>query len=144
MLVDNKMISISLIFYIIFLIVTVILHYAIYTWTNDLNKVGCKCSDNTTRDVLNKMALILLLLIPYKIVHYADKYFTSFFTNFIGIFSLIYYCLIIYYIDKLNKDACECSENWKKDYSLITTIIFLCLIAFSLTLKVILVYHLNK
>lgn len=131
-------------FYILFLVITIILHYAIYTWTSDLKYIGCKCSDTTIRDLLNKIALILLLLIPYRIWNYNDKYFSKFFTIFTAILGLIYYILIIYYIDKLNKDACNCSENWKKNYSLITTIIFLCIIAFSLTLKVILLYHLDK
>ena len=135
---------IAITIYIILLIITIILHYAVYNWTNDLKKIGCKSSDNTTRDILNKISLIFILLIPYRIWNYTDKYFARFFTIFISILSLIYYILIIYYIDKLNKDSCECSENWKKDYSFITIIIFFCLIAFSLTLKLILFYYLDN
>jgi hypothetical protein len=129
--------------YIIFLIAIIILHYAIYNWTNDLKLLGCKCSDTTIRDILNNMALIFLLIIPYRIVHDSDKYFSIFFYRFINMLSLIYYILIIYYIDKLNRDACRCSENWKKDYSFITTIIFLCLILFIFLCKLILLHYLK-
>ena len=70
---------ISLWIYIILLITTIILHYSLYTWTNDLKKIKCKCSQGTVRNVINILALIFLLLIPYRILNYKDKYFTEFF-----------------------------------------------------------------
>ena len=129
---------IGLSIYIIILIATIILHYAIYTWTNDLKKLGCKCSSGTVRDVINMLALIFLLLIPYRIVNYNDKYFSAFFYGFIRLITITYFILVIYYINKLNTEACECSNNWKKDYSFITVIIFSSLILFLIVLKLIL------
>lgn len=129
---------IGLSIYIIILITTIILHYALYTWTNDLKKLGCKCSSGTVRDVINMLALISLLLIPYKIVNYNDKYFSAFFYGFIRLITITYFILVIYYINKLNTEACECSNNWKKDYSFITAIIFSILILFIIVLKLIL------
>ena len=129
---------ISLWIYIILLITTIILHYSLYTWTNDLKKIKCKCSEGTVRDVINMLALIFLLLIPYRMLNYKDKYFTEFFNKFIRIITITYFILIIYYISKLNKEACLCSDNWRKDYSFITTIVFSSLILFILTLKLIL------
>jgi len=129
---------ISLWIYIILLITTIILHYSLYTWTNDLKKIKCKCSEGTVRDVINMLALIFLLLIPYRMLNYKDKYFTEFFYNFIAVISITYFILIIYYISKLNKEACLCSDNWRKDYSFITTIVFGSLILFLITLKLIL------
>ena len=129
---------IGLSIYIIILITTIILHYALYTWTNDLKKLGCKCSSGTVRDVINMLALIFLLLIPYRIVNYNDKYFSDFFYGFIRLITITYFILIIYYINKLNIEACECSNNWKKDYSFITTIIFSSLILFIMIQKLIL------
>jgi hypothetical protein len=129
---------ISLWIYIILLITTTILHYSLYTWTNDLKKIKCKCSEGTVRDVINMLALIFLLLIPYRMLNYKDKYFTEFFYNFIAVISITYFILIIYYISKLNKEACLCSDNWRKDYSFITTIVFGSLILFLITLKLIL------
>ena len=129
---------IGLSIYIILLITTIILHYAIYTWTNDLKKLGCKCSDGTVRDVINMLALIFLLLIPYRIVNYNDKYFSAFFYGFIRLITITYFILVIYYINKLNTEACECSNNWKKDYSFITVIIFSSLVLFLIVLKLIL------
>jgi hypothetical protein len=124
--------------YIILLIVTIILHYSVYTWTVELKKIGCKCSEGTTRDILNVLAIIFLLLIPYRMVNYKNKYFTQFFYRFLGLISIIYFILIIYYTSKLNIEACECSDNWKKEYSLIVSIIFCILILFLLTLKIVL------
>lgn len=129
---------IGLSIYIIILITTIILHYALYTWTNDLKKLGCKCSSGTVRDVINMLALIFLLLIPYRIVNYNDKYFSAFFYGFIRLIIITYFILVIYYINKLNTEACECSNNWKKDYSFITTIIFSSLILFIMIQKLIL------
>ena len=129
---------ISLWIYIILLITTIILHYSLYSWTNDLKKIKCKCSEGTVRDLINMLALIFLLLIPYRMLNYKDKYFTAFFNNFIAVISITYFILIIYYINKLNKEACLCSDNWRKDYSFITTIVFSSLILFILTLKLIL------
>lgn len=129
---------IGLSIYIIILITTIILHYALYTWTNDLKKLGCKCSSGTVRDVINMLALISLLLIPYKIVNYNDKYFSAFFYGFIRLITITYFILVIYYINKLNTEACECSNNWRKDYSFITVIIFSSLILFLIVLKLIL------
>lgn len=129
---------IGLSIYIIILVTTIILHYALYTWTNDLKKLGCKCSSGTVRDVINMLALIFLLLIPYRIVNYNDKYFSVFFYGFIRLITITYFILIIYYINKLNNEACECSSNWKKDYSFITTIIFSSLILFVMIQKLIL------
>ena len=129
---------IGLSIYIIILITTIILHYALYTWTNDLKKLGCKCSSGTIRDVINMLALIFLLLIPYRIVNYNDKYFSAFFYGFIRLITITYFILVIYYINKLNTEACECSNNWRKDYSFITVIIFSSLILFLIVLKLIL------
>ena len=129
---------IGLSIYIIILITTIILHYALYTWTNDLKQLGCKCSSGTVRDVINMLALIFLLLIPYRIVNYNDKYFSDFFYGFIRLITITYFILIIYYINKLNIEACECSNNWKKDYSFITAIIFSSLILFIMIQKLIL------
>tara|TARA_B100001758_G_scaffold125409_1_gene107938 strand:+ start:2432 stop:2845 length:414 start_codon:yes stop_codon:yes gene_type:complete len=135
---------IGLSIYIIILIATIILHYAIYTWTNDLKKLGCKCSSGTVRDVINMLALIFLLLIPYRIVNYNDKYFSAFFYGFIRLITITYFILVIYYINKLNTEACECSNNWKKDYSFITVIIFSSLILFLIVLKLILFSKLDN
>jgi hypothetical protein len=84
------------------------------------------------------LALIFLLLIPYRIVNYNDKYFSAFFYGFIRLITITYFILVIYYINKLNNEACECSSNWKKDYSFITTIIFSSLILFVMIQKLIL------
>ena len=100
--------------------------------------MGCKCSSGTVRDVINMLALIFLLLIPYRIVNYNDKYFSAFFYGFIRLITITYFILVIYYINKLNNEACECSSNWKKDYSFITVIIFSSLILFVMIQKLIL------
>ena len=130
------MLAISI--YFVFTIILAILHYAIYSWTNNLKQINCKCSDNITRDIINAIALIFLIITPYRIYNYKDRFFTSNFKNFLLILSIIYYSLTIYYIDKLNRTACECSDSWKKDYSFISSIVFLSLIILLIIIKFVL------
>ena len=124
--------------FITFTTLITILHYAMYTWTNNLKQIDCKCSDHLIRDILNALALIFLIMIPYRIYNYKDRFLQSHFKTFLGILSTIYYLLTIYYIDKLNKIACECSDSWKKDYSFITSITFLLIIILLIIVKLVL------
>lgn len=130
------MLAISIFF--VFTVLITILHYAIYTWTNNLKQIDCKCSDTLTRDILNVLALIFLIIIPYKIYNYKHRFLQTYFKTFLGLLSIIYYSLIIYYIDKLNKIACECSNSWKKNYSFISSITFLSIIVVLIITKLIL------
>lgn len=130
------MLRISIFF--VFTVLLAILHYSIYTWTNTLTQIDCKCSDNITRDIINAIALIFLIIIPYRIYNFKDRFFTSNFKNFLLILSIIYYSLTIYYVDNLNRIACECSDSWKKNYSFISSIVFLSLIILLIIIKFVL------
>ena len=136
------MLRISIFF--VFTVLLAILHYSIYTWTNTLTQIDCKCSDSVIRNILNAIALIFLIMIPYRIYNYKDGFYQSYFKTFIFLLSIIYYSLIIYYIDKLNKTACECSDSWKKDYSFITSILFLSLIILLIIAKLVLFSRINN
>ena len=127
------MLRISIFF--VFTVLLAILHYSIYTWTNTLTQIDCRCSDNITRDIINAIALIFLIIIPYRIYNFNDRFFTSNFKNFLLILSIIYYSLTIYYVDNLNRIACECSDSWKKNYSFISSIVFLSLIILLIIIK---------
>ena len=130
------MLRISIFF--VFTVLLAILHYSIYTWTNTLTQIDCRCSDNITRDIINAIALIFLIIIPYRIYNFNDRFFTSNFKNFLLILSIIYYSLTIYYVDNLNRIACECSDSWKKNYSFISSIVFLSLIILLIIIKFVL------
>lgn len=136
------MLRISIFF--VFTVLLAILHYSMYTWTNTLTQIDCKCSDSVIRNILNAIALIFLIMIPYRIYNYKDGFYQSYFKTFIFLLSIIYYSLIIYYIDKLNKTACECSDSWKKDYSFITSILFLSLIILLIIAKLVLFSRINN
>lgn len=136
------MLAITIFF--VFTVLITILHYAIYTWTNNLNDIDCKCSDTLTRDILNSLALIFLIIIPYRIYNYKDKFMQSYFKTFLGILSIVYYSLIIYYINKLNRIACECSNDWKKKYSFISSITFLLIIILLIITKLVLFSKINN
>ncbi len=136
------MLRISILF--VFTVLLTILHYSMYTWTNTLTQIDCKCSDSVIRNILNAIALIFLIMIPYRIYNYKDGFYQSYFKTFIFLLSIIYYSLIIYYIDKLNKTACECSDSWKKDYSFITSILFLSLIILLIIAKLVLFSRINN
>ena len=95
----------------------IILHYSMYTWTQELEKQGCECSDMWHRNIVHWLALILLILIPVNN------------STIVGLSFIAYICIVIDYIRKLKQLECECSEDWKREYGYIFSVIYISLIA---------------
>jgi uncharacterized membrane protein len=49
---------------LIIIVLVLVLHYSMYTWTEELEKNGCKCSDLWHRNFIHWIALILVIIIP--------------------------------------------------------------------------------
>ena len=137
--VDSLMSSINIttvfVITVIISVLVIILHFSMYTWTQELEKQGCDCSDMWHRKVIHWLALIFLLFIPINIM---IRYFKSD-NNIIKILSSItslgfitYICIIIDYIRKLKQLECQCSEDWKREFGYIFSIIQISLMAISL------------
>lgn len=113
---------------------TIILHYAMYTWTTELEKNGCECSNLWHRDFINILAIIIvimIIIILIVIIFLNTKYNLSSlisYLNFInGVIFFTYILIILDYISKLKALNCECSESWKREYGYIFSIVYISL-----------------
>lgn len=118
---------------IITLVIT--LHWSMYTWTDALEKEGCECSDMWHRKVINVFAVILLSIVILNVVmtllkvdHQVLKYIKS----MGGLIILFYYIFIIDYVRKLKDKECECSDDWKREYGYMFSVIMLVIIVIGL------------
>ena len=125
--------TIGFIVFLIVAIIVLILHYAMYSWTTELEKAGCECSNLWHRNFIHIIALILMIVVVIKIslkileqssLQFKYKDFTIFFTPFV-ILMIIYIAIIYDYIAKLKVLQCECSENWKRDFGYISSIVYI-------------------
>lgn len=113
---------------LIIVVLVLVLHYAMYTWTEELEKTGCECSDLWHRNIIHWIALILLIIIPINIliVIYKVKSQLLIPYRFILVVLQIFYIAMIFdYITKLKKLECECSESWKREYGYIGSIVYI-------------------
>jgi hypothetical protein len=110
-------------------ILVLILHYAMYTWTEELEKTGCECSDLWHRNIIHWIALILLIIIPINIVIQIYKVKSPLiipYSFILFVLQISYVAIIFDYITKLKKLQCECSESWKREYGYIGSIVYFC------------------
>lgn len=139
-------IILNIIFFILFILI-IVFHYAMYTWTKELEKNGCDCSNLWHRNVINWLAVVIVILniiyylinffnINQKIYHYIYRkdggyayFYGEPFQWLIGILVLTYLAIIYDYIAKLKKIECECSESWKKEYGYIGSIVYIILLS---------------
>ena len=121
-----------------FIIITFILHFAIFTLTKKLEKDDCKCSDMWHKNVLHVLSFIFIILTPFKIYNKFNPIFNFPYKIIITIIAIFYYILIINFVHRLNYKTCQCSNDWKKYYSLYVSIFMLTLIFISIVLYLIL------
>jgi uncharacterized membrane protein len=118
----------AVIIFIISSIITLSLHYAIYTWTEELEKTGCQCSNMWHRNIIHWMALILaifvVIIMLFRIANITSKAFKAF-TVVVFIIGLFYLAMVLDYITKLKTLECQCSESWKRDYGYIYSLVYI-------------------
>lgn len=113
---------------LIIAILVIVLHYSMYTWTEELEKTGCECSDLWHRNFIHWIALILVIIIPINILVNIYKIKSQLLIpySFILVVLQIFYIYMIFdYITKLKKLECECSESWKREYGYIGSIVYI-------------------
>ena len=113
---------------LIIFIIVIILHYSMYTWTEELEKTGCECSNLWQRNIIHWIALIMLIIIPINMLLRFAKIKMELLIpySFILVILQIFYISIIFdYITKLKKLECECSESWKRGYGYIGSIVYI-------------------
>ena len=113
---------------LIIFIIVIILHYSMYSWTEELEKTGCECSDLWQRNIIHWIALTMIIIIPINILLRIAKVKIELFIPyyFILVILQVFYISIIFdYITKLKKLECECSESWKREYGYIGSIVYI-------------------
>ena len=114
---------------LIIAILVIVLHYSMYTWTEELEKTGCECSDLWHRNIIHWIALVLIIIIPINIVIQIYKIKSQLlipYTFILFVLQISYIVMIFDYITKLKKLQCECSESWKREYGYIGSIVYFC------------------
>jgi len=114
---------------LIIIILVLVLHYSMYTWTEELEKNGCKCSDLWHRNFIHWIALILVIIIPINVlikIYNIKSPLLIPYTFILGVLQIFYIGMIFDYITKLKKLECECSESWKREYGYIGSIVYIC------------------
>tara|TARA_B100001758_G_scaffold125409_1_gene107939 strand:+ start:2845 stop:3357 length:513 start_codon:yes stop_codon:yes gene_type:complete len=118
----------TLIIISIIVILVLVLHYSMYTWTEELEKTGCECSDLWHRNIIHWIALILVIIIPINILIQIYKVKSSLLIPYrfiLVVLQVFYIAMIFDYITKLKKLECECSESWKREYGYIGSIVYI-------------------
>jgi predicted membrane channel-forming protein YqfA (hemolysin III family) len=129
----------AVIIFIISQIITLSLHYAIYTWTEELEKTGCQCSNMWHRNIIHWMALILaifvVIIMLFRIANITSKAFKAFIVV-VFIIGLFYLAMVLDYITKLKTLECQCSESWKRDYGYIYSLVSIIFVSIVLVFSI--------
>ena len=146
----SYIIIIGFIINIILITLILVLHYAMYTWTEELEKTGCECSNLWHRNVIHWFGLVIVILnVIYWVmeffnidqkIYYRNGSLTLFAAPFpflILILTVSYISIIFDYITKLKKLECHCSESWKRDYGYIGSIVYIASYSLGLLLFII-------
>tara|TARA_B100000795_G_C22805613_1_gene444675 strand:+ start:6598 stop:7122 length:525 start_codon:yes stop_codon:yes gene_type:complete len=119
---------IFIIIYLVILIGLLYLSYVYIKYINDMEKKGCKCSEDIKRDMVKNFSYIILgswaLLIisflvttPKELLKILDVKFLN--INIIKIINFIiiggYGLLLFTYSKKLINESCKCSESWVRE-----------------------------
>ena len=95
------------------------LHYLYW-----LDNTECKCALTPLKRSLQLSFIILCIGSVIQIYAQSMKYnkFVTFFGIIYTLYSLYTAIYVIKYVHQLQKDKCNCSENWKRSYMYFTNI----------------------
>ena len=114
----------------------ILFHILIHVWTNELKKNNCDCSDIIHRKIINVVSLVFIAVLLINCMNLYNgnvfKINLLYLSIFQSILTIIYLSIIIDYIRKLKEIDCKCSEDWKKNYGYIFSLIYLTLSLLSL------------
>ena len=116
---------------IVLLIIAIVitLHVSVYLWTKELEKQGCECSSMWQRDVVNILAIAMIVMILFNVL-VNGKHPVIITVKFLSsIASFIYFALIIDYVKRLKEMECKCSEDWRREFAYIYSIVWYSIVA---------------
>jgi hypothetical protein len=130
--------SIYIIQITISVILLFLLHYFMYIWTKELENKNCDCSDIIHRKIINYGSIVFFIILIFNYINIITNNIfikpSIFISILLTTISIIYLSIIIDYIRKLKEKQCECSEDWKRKYGYIFSIIYLILSVLSLVI----------
>lgn len=119
-----------------------------YMWTTKLEEENCDCSNLWHRKTIKLLSIgltcsiilrmILIKLIPNELI----KKGILISSPLISIGLIFYLFIILDYIYELKKRECKCSEDWKKDYGYIFSIVYLIML-FLLPIIIVFIFLIN-
>lgn len=119
-----------------------------YMWTTKLEDEKCDCSNLWHRKTIKILSIgltisillrmILITLIPNEFI----KKGILISSPLISIGLIFYLFIILDYIYELKKRECKCSEDWKKDYGYIFSIVYLVML-FLLPVMLVFIFLIN-
>ena len=126
--------------------------FVLYTWVDTMEKDGCDCSNLWHKDYV-KFGLMFLLAYNIFIMiiinanpkmqflnisKYISKYiYLDIFKLIGGLLTIIYWAIVLDYIIKLKELACGCSEDWKREFAYIYSIVYFTFLLFSALMAII-------
>jgi len=114
------LLSLTFIFLTILFFWRIIIHHS---YIKDLKKNKCYCSNDWREKIVQYGPIINIVI---GIILFYLQFFIikkDFDLHKFNIIPLIFYVIYITYIYKLIKIKCECSNNWKRDFIFLLTII---------------------
>jgi hypothetical protein len=126
--------TILIVGYLISIAITAFIIYVLYTWVDSMEKDGCDCSNLWHKDYV-KFGLMFLLaynILIMCIIKTNPK--VSFLNIFkvIGLFiTIAYWAIVLDYVIKLKENACGCSEDWKREFAYIYSIVYFIVLLFT-------------
>lgn len=119
-------------------ILLLLLHYFMYIWTKELENKNCDCSDIIHRKIINYGSIVFFIILIFNYINIITNNIfikpSIFISILLTTISIIYLSIIIDYIRKLKEKQCECSEDWKRKYGYIFSIIYLILSVLTLVI----------
>mgnify|MGYP000433318504 CR=1 FL=1 len=142
MMKDNTIYIIKCIVTVILFALVLTLHYAMNIWTLKLEENNCNCSNLWQRKYINIISIIIAIMYFINIVMLFNlkniqSVYIIIYKLIFTILQLFYISIIYTYITELKKIECKCSEDWKRDYGYISSIIFITLYALILLMFII-------
>jgi len=126
--------------YLIAIAIMAFIIFVLYSWVDSMEKDGCDCSNLWHKDYV-KLGLMFLLAYNIVIMIIINANPKMQFLNIfkvIGLFLTIsYWAIVLDYVIKLKENACGCSEDWKREFAYIYSIVYFTFLLFTALMAII-------
>ena len=129
--------------YLIAITIMAFIIFVLYTWVDTMEKDGCDCSNLWHKDYV-KFGLMFLLaynIFIMIIINANPKMqFLNIFKFIGGFLTISYWAIVLDYVIKLKENACGCSEDWKREFAYIYSIVYFTFLLFTALMAIITIF----